>query len=623
MFKFSVNKKSIIGIIAVAWSIFHLYTGFLGILAPLQQRPIHVGFALILTYLLNPFSKSLDKEKLYVDQICGAILSAVIAIYVTINHFELSLNIGLYSDLELIMAGVSVVLVLDATRRLTGWALPIIASVFIAYEFLGPWMPSMIRHPGINLKQLIAFQALTTESIYGVAVDISATFIFLFILYARFLQETGGGQVFIDLASSLVGHVRGGPAKVAVLGSCFFGSISGSAVANVAGTGSFTIPLMKKTGYRPAFAGAVEAVASSGGQFMPPIMGSAAFLISEIVGLPYWKVALYAAVPAVLYYLAIYFMVDFEAGKTNLVGLPKDELPKTKEVLIKGWPALVSPIVLVLLLAVFQWSPAKSAVWAIVATVIVSFARKETSLTPQKVYKCLVGGATGAMDTAMACAAVGMVVGALTQTGLALKLTSVLVAVAGGNLLTLLVLTMIACLILGMGLPTVACYLVLAVMVAPALIDMGVVPIAAHLFIFYFGIISNITPPVALASYVAAGIAEASFMTTGAIACRLGASAFILPFMFCYNPGLILQGNIGNILQCVTTATIGIYSLSVGLEGYCFDYVQSWQRAIFITAAALLIFPEGITDLVGVALFAGGMFLHVMQTKNKKKAAVN
>lgn len=612
MLGIKINKAPIIGCVGLLWSMFHLYTGFFGLLSPLQQRPLHVMFALVMAYIIYPLNKSFSKDKLYIDQVIAILASLVTGIYIAINHFELSLNIGIYSQFESIISAIGVVLVLEATRRVTGWALPIIALTFVAYEFVGPHLPDPFKHPGIDLEHLVTFQTLTTESIFGVAVDVSAAFIFLFILYARFLQETGGGQVFIDLASSLVGHVRGGPAKVAVLGSCFFGSISGSAVANVAGTGSFTIPLMKRTGYTAAFAGAVEAVASSGGQFMPPIMGSAAFLIAEIVGLAYWKVALYALVPAVLYYLAVFFMVDFEAGKLKLVGLNKSELPKATAVLAKGWPALLSPIILVFLLAVLQWSPAQSAVWAIAATVIVSFFSKDTRLTPQKLYNCMTGGAVGAIDTALACAAVGMVIGSVTQTGLALKLSSVLVGMAGGSLFILLILTMLACLVLGMGLPTVACYLVLAVMVAPALIDMGVTKIAAHLFIFYFGIISNITPPVALASYVAAGIAEANFLSTSLLACRLGASAFILPFMFCYNPGLILQGDWVNIAQCVTTATIGIFSLSVGLEGYYKSFIKPWHRSLFIIAAGLLIFPEIITDIIGIAVFLVAIVYHLI-----------
>ncbi len=612
-----LNKKPLIGLIGVVWALFQLYTGFFGILAPLQQRSIHVAFALVLTYLLNPASGKCDKEKLYLDQMLCIILSVGIGFYVSVNHMALSLNIGMYSELELFLGAASVVLVVEAARRLTGFALPLICITFLAYEVVGPHMPAIISHPGINTEQLAAFQGLTTEAIYGVATEVSASFIFLFILYARFLQETGGGQVFIDLASSMVGHVRGGPAKIAVLGSCFFGSISGSAVANVAGTGTFTIPMMKKNGYSAPFAGAVEAVASSGGQFMPPIMGSAAFLISEIVGLAYWKVALYAAVPAVLYYLAVFFMVDFEAGKLNLIGLKKEELPRTRDVLAKGWPALVSPLILIYLLAVLQWSPAKSAVWAIVATVIVSMMSPATRLTPKKMYDCLVGGSTGAVDTAVACAAVGVVVGSVTQTGLALKLSSILVTLAGGSLIGLLFLTMVSCLILGMGLPTVACYLVLAVMVAPALVNMGVVPIAAHLFIFYFGIISNITPPVALASYVAAGIAETSFLKTSFVACRLGASAFILPFMFAFNPALVLQGDIAEIIQCIVTATVGIYSLSIGFEGFCKKIVPAWQRAVFIGAALLLIVPEFYTDVAGIAIFAAIMSFHVMETKKE------
>lgn len=615
MSSLKVNTKVVVGVIAAIWSVFQLYTGFFGVLAPLQQRSIHLAFALVLTYLMNPYKKGLSSERLYLDQIFGVVFSAVLGIYISINHMELALNVGSYSDFETVLAGIGIVLVMDAARRLTGWALTAIGCTFLVYELVGPYMPSLIQHPGVDLLPMITFQFLTTEAIFGTAIEVSASFIFLFILYARFLQETGGGQIFIDLASAIVGSVRGGPAKIAVVGSCFFGSISGSAVANVAGTGTFTIPLMKRTGYANHFAGAVEAVASSGGQFMPPIMGSAAFLVAEITGLAYWKVALYAAVPAVLYYLAIFFMVDFEAAKLKLTGLPRSELPKASEVIKKGWPALLSPLVLVYLLAVLQWSPGKSAVWAIIVTVLITIFKPEMRMTSKKMYRTLSEGAVSAIDTAIACAAVGAVVGSIMQTGLALKLSSVLVAVSGGYLPALLLLTMIASMILGMGLPTVACYLVLAVMVAPSLVQLGVVPIAAHLFIFYFGIIANITPPVALASYVAAGIADASFMKTGITACKLGSSAFILPFMFVLNPALILQGSTIEILQCIVTATVGVFALSVALEGYYLKEIPMRQRAVFGLAAILLIIPEFYTDVAGIGIFAVMSIIHYRQKK--------
>ena len=615
------NKKPVITVVAVIWCIFQLYIGFFGVLAPMEQRPIHVAFALILTYLTKPISKKLDSEKLYIDQIIAVILSVVFAVYMYTHAMELSLNIGMYTQFEVILAAIVLILVIEACRRLTGVGLIAIGIVFLIYAYVGPYMPNAIRHPGASLTKIFTFSALTTESIFGTCIDCCVTFIFLFVLYAKLLEKTGGGQVFIDVACSLVGHVRGGPAKVAVVASGLFGSISGSAVANVVGTGTFTIPLMKRTGYRAEFAGAVEAVASSGGQFMPPIMGASAFLIAEIVGIPYWTVAACAAVPAILYYLAVFFVVDFEAGKTGLTGMNKAELPRTRDVLKKGWPSLVSPVVLIVLLAGLQWSPAKSAVWSIAIAFVICMLHKDTRMKPKQIIETMTEGAVGALETTVACAAVGIVVGSITLTGLALKLSSLLITASGGNLVILMVLTMIACVIMGMGLPTVACYVVLASMVAPALIKMDVVPIAAHLFIFYFGIISAITPPVALASMVGAGIAKADFVKTSLNALKLGLAAFILPFMFVMNPALILQGNVLEVLQCIFTATVGILSMSITLEGFFLEKLPVWQRVIFGVAAITLIIPETITDIIGLAIFVVAVLLQVA-TRKKKKAAL-
>ena len=580
----------------------------------MEQRPIHVAFALILTFLTKPASKKLDPEKLYIDQIVGIILSVVFAVYMYTHAMALSLNIGMYTQFEVILGAIVLLLVIEGCRRLTGIGLITIGIVFLIYAYVGPYMPDAIRHPGASLSKIFTFSALTTESIFGTCIDCCVTFIFLFVLYAKLLEKTGGGQVFIDVACSLVGHVRGGPAKVAVVASGLFGSISGSAVANVVGTGTFTIPLMKKIGYRAEFAGATEAVASSGGQFMPPIMGASAFLIAEIVGIPYWTVAACAAVPAILYYLAVFFVVDFEAAKTGLTGMNKAELPRTRDVLKKGWPSLVSPVVLIVLLAGLQWSPAKAAVWSIAVAFVICMIHKDTRMNIHQIIDTLREGAIGALETSVACAAVGIVVGSITLTGL-------VITASGGNLVILMVLTMIACVIMGMGLPTVACYVVLASMVAPALIKMDVVPIAAHLFIFYFGIISAITPPVALASMVGAGIAKADFVKTSLQALKLGLAAFILPFMFVLNPALVLQGDILEILQCIFTAVVGILSMSITLQGFFLEKTPIWQRVIFGVAAITLIIPETITDIIGLAIFIVAVLLQVA-TRKKKKAAL-
>jgi len=543
--------------------------------------------------------------------------------FIAINHYELFNKPGIYSAMEITMGTIVLVLMIELARRSMGLGLPLIAAAFFLYAMYGNLLPDPLRHKGFAFRSVLAYDMLGVEGVFGTCLSVSASFIFLFILYAKFLQETGGGQVFIDLAMSAVGWLRGGPAKVAVIASCLFGSISGSAVANVAGTGTFTIPIMKKSGYKAPFAGAVEAVASSGGQFMPPIMGSAAFLISEILGIPYWRVAMYSLIPALLYYAALFFMVDLEAGKNGLAGMNRKELPVMRVIIKDGWTALLSPVVLVVLLVFMRWSPAKAAVSAIFVTLAASMINPKTRFGLKKLFEMLRDAAIGAIETAVACATVGIIVGSINQTGLGLKLSSILVGLAGGNLALLLVLTMITSLILGMGLPTVACYLVLAVMVAPALVDIGVLPIAAHLFIFYFGIISAITPPVALASYVAAGIAKAPFVKTSIQAFKLGLSAFILPYMFVYNPALILQGGVLEVVRCIFTACIGVYSLSVAIEGFLKKRIGRVEQALFAVAAITLIIPELITDIIGVCLFIVLMAAHWKQAKGMKEIVQN
>ncbi len=600
-----LNKKPIITVVAVIWCLLQLYIGFFGVLAPMEQRPLHVAFALILTYLTKPITKKLDSDKLYLDQIIALILTVVFAVYMYTHAMALSMNIGIYNSFEIFLGAVILILVIEAARRLTGIGLITIGLVFLIYAYVGPYMPGPIRHPGASLSKIFTFSSLTTESIFGTCIDACSTFIFLFVLYAKVLEKTGGGQVFIDVACSLVGRVRGGPAKVSVVASGLFGSISGSAVANVVGTGTFTIPLMKKIGYKSEFAGAVEAVASSGGQFMPPIMGASAFLIAEIVGIPYWTVAACALVPAVLYYLAVFFMVDFEAGKTGLTGMKPEELPRTRDVLKKGWPSLVSPVVLIVLLAGLQWSPAKAAVWSIGVAFIICMINPNTRLTGKQIIETMVEGA------------------------MALKLSSLLITASGGHLIVLMLLTMIACIIMGMGLPTVACYVVLASMIAPALIKMGVLPIAAHLFIFYFGIISAITPPVALASMVAAGIAKAPFIKTSLQALKLGAAAFVLPFMFVLNPALILQGGVLEVIQCVFTATVGIFSMSVMLEGYFLERVEGdinlltgfFSTMLIDMAGILFLFLRSQTVIAGMWREARGAQTRVLGEFSQDVAA--
>ncbi|CAK7065545.1 MAG: hypothetical protein DELT_01636 [Desulfovibrio sp.] len=616
------TRYYIISTVAVAWCLFQLYTGIFGVFEPLQQRTVHAGFALLLVYLLYPASKKLNREKIYIDQMILIPLIIWIIGYMVVYSDDIIMNSGRFTDVEKFMATALLIIALDAGRRVTGWGLPIIAMCFVAYSLLGSYFPKVIAHPGLSWLKMTIRVSWSIEGLFGVCIDVCSSFIFLFIFYAKILEKTGGGQVFINLASSMVGMVRGGPAKVAVLASCLFGSISGSAVANVAGTGTFTIPLMKRIGYRPHFAGAVEAVSSTGGQFMPPIMGASAFLMAELLNISYWSVAMYALVPALLYYAAVFLMVDLEAARTGLQGVPRSELPKFMEVVRDGWPMLLSPILLVFLLAVLQWSPAKAVVWAIGLTLVVCQINPKSRLSPKQFVETMREGSIGSIETSIACLTVGIIIACVQQTGLALKLSTVLIEIAGNSLPMLLVMTFISCIIFGMGLPTIACYMVLAMMVAPAMIKIGVNPVAAHLFIFYFGIVSNITPPVALASYVAAGIAQANFWLTGFSACKLGIVAFVVPFLFVLNPALVGQTDSTlELVQCGVTAFLGVYALSCFLQGYFIDRLPLWQRIGFGIAGITLMVPETYTDLFGGGLFVVMCAIHMAFAKRNKAPA--
>lgn len=591
--------------IAVVWSCFQLFTAYYGLLPALQHRSIHLLFALLIIYTIYPLTKNkVLEEQFSLGKILFSVLTLWSLSYVIMNHLNIwsqTSSITVYQEITSLMI---LFLLLEATRRVIGWALPIIALSFLGYSYFGNLLPGVLYHKGYTLSEILRYQVMGLEGVFGIALGVASTFVFLFILYAAVLQVSGGGDVFIDLAKGLVGKVRGGPAKIAVVASCLFGSISGSAVANVAGTGSFTIPMMKKTGYSARFSGAVEAVSSTGGQLMPPIMGAAAFLIAEVLQIAFWEVALAAAIPALLYYLAVFIMVDVEAEKKGVKGLSKEEIPSIKSTVSRGWHLLLSPLVLVFLLLVMQWSPMKAGFWAIMVTFLCTFINPKNRITLSKTVDCMRKGAIGAIETTVACATVGIVVGVVMQTGMGFQLSSMLVNVANGNMFILLILTMVTCLILGMGLPTVAAYLMLGVMVAPTLVHMGIQPLAAHLFIFYFGIISAITPPVALASFVAAGISGDKPFSTSLVSLRLGIPAFILPFMFVYDPSLIMQGELSNIIVSVISAIIGIFSLSLGMQQYFTRRLKLWESVSFSVIALALIFPGYITDIVGVIALA-------------------
>lgn len=603
-------------LLCALWVAFQLYTASVGVLPALAQRSIHLVFALTILFLLYPFKGKREEgeEGMSFEQMAFIVIGAVPLFYIAWNYLALWEQTGDASQMQVIFSFMLIFALMEAARRTIGYAIPLIILFFIIYARFGESFPEFMQHRNYSFAEIVSYQALSMQGVFGIALGVVATFVFLFVLYAAVLNVSGAGEVFIAIATRYFGGVRGGPAKVAVVASGLFGSISGSAVANVAGTGTFTIPLMKRLGYKPAFAGAVEAVASSGGQFMPPLMGASAFLIAEVTSTPFWQIAAAAAVPAIMYYFAVFVMVDLEAAKHNIKGVDKSELPSIGPIVKKNWHLLISPIFLVFFLLVLHWSPMKSGLWTIIVTLVTMFANPKSPVTLQQGIQIVRQGALGTVEVSVACASVGIVVGIMAQTGLGYQLSSILVGFSQGSLIALLLLTMIASLILGMGLPTVAAYLVLSVTVAPALVAIGVNQLAAHLFIFYFGIISAITPPVALASFVAAGIAQEKVWPTSVAAFRLGISAFILPFMFAYNPALILQGSGSEIAMAVISATVAVFALSAGISRFLVTRLDIVRTLILLTSAALLIEANWMTDLIGFGLF-GLMVLDRIRAK--------
>lgn len=607
-------------IVAIAFSTFHLANGYKIFFDEFSLRNIHLSLALLLTFLIVPAFKKKKRSSLQIaiDIVLG-IVAGYSAFYAFTQYESLVNRIGMpVVGADLFFGITLVVLLLEATRRKVGLALPIICIVFIAYGYLGPYFPKLIAHQGYTTSQIINHLYFTVDGIFGVPLGVSAKYIVLFILFGSILQTTKGGNFFIDLAFSMVGRTRGGPAKAGVVASGFFGSISGSAVANVMTTGQVTIPLMKRVGYPPFFAGAVEAVASSGGQLMPPVMGASAFIMAEILGVTYWDVVVAAFIPAVLYYLSLLIMVDLEAAKNNIKGLNKEELPGFFRTLKSGWPFLF-PLSLLIIMLGQQFSAQKSVFWSIVLLLIVSFIRSETRINFRTFLNTLKEGAVISIEVALVCATVGIIIGIFMLTGLGLKFSSILINIAGQNVMLLLVLTMVTSIILGMGMPTSAAYLTLAILVAPALVKLGLLPMAAHLFVFYFGIISAITPPVALAAYAGASLAGADFNKTGWVAMRLGLVAFIIPYMVAFGPPLMMEGSALRIIYSFFTAMVGTTFLAFGLQRFVRSRLSIVEAGLFIIASFCLIHVGEATDAIGAVVGVSTLTYHLIKHRKIKK----
>ncbi|SEA80435.1 TRAP transporter, 4TM/12TM fusion protein [Thalassobacillus cyri] len=616
------NITGIAGLITslfgVGMSAFHLYTAFFGIFQSVLQRSAHLGFALVLTFLVIKPSKKMKKEKIGWYDYCLVLLSLTSLGYIVYNAEAISqrmVYIDPLSSMDLIIGGIATLLLVEATRRSIGWALTIILALFIGYAFAGPYLPGPLYHQGFSYAWVTEHLFYTTNGVFGIPLGVSATFIFMFILFGKFLEKSGAGQFFIDLAISTMGKYRGGPAKTAIAASSILGTISGSAVANTVTTGSFTIPLMKKIGYKKEFAGAVESVASSGGQIVPPIMGASAFIIASYLGVPYATVAVAAIIPALLFYLCLIFQVNFRASRRGLRGMSPNQLPNIKDVMKSGF-LFLTPLLLIIYLLFIGYSPMRAGLFAIVLVILVAAVKSTTRLDFKGLINILDTGARASIETAIACGAAGIITGVVSLTGIGMQFSSIIISLSGGYLFLALFFTMISSIILGMGLPTVAAYIVQVALTVPALVELGVSPLAAHMFIFYFAIVSAITPPVALAAFAGAGIAGSDPMRTGVLALRLGIGAFIVPYMFVYGPSLLMQGGVIETIITVVTAGVGIYGIAAGAEGWLKVEMKWWERLIILAASLVLIIPGLYTDIVGLAGVFAIIFIHRANARN-------
>jgi len=586
-------------------SVYHLYAASFGAPEAMMHRSIHLLFTLLLIFLVGLVSRPIrDKKRLLFD---GTLLFLTLA---SLGHLFLNYEyvVTRYSYVQaltywdFVMGIILTLILLEASRRVIGWALPVTAVCFLLYGIFGQNFPGLMRHTGLSLETIVDQLYLTTEGIFGIPLGVSATYVILFVIFGAFLEESGTGQFFMNFANSVVGGTRGGPGKISCISSALFGTISGSAVANVMVDGWLTIPLMKRTGFKKDFAAAVEATASTGGQIMPPVMGAAAFVIAEYTGIPYIQICFHAAIPALLYYFALFMAIHFEAGRTGLRGIPKEERPRFQSVMLSSGH-LFFPLVVIVYFMMVGYTPMYACLYATLSVVLISFLKKETRMGMRKILKALEFGAKNMLPVAAACACAGIIIGIINLTGLGLKFTSLILFIAGNSLAPALIFTMLAGIILGMGLPTTAAYIVQAALLIPALIKLGVPIIAAHLFVFYFAIISAITPPVAMAVYAAAGISGSNLWRTGLQAVRMGATGFIIPYMFVYGPSLLMIGSTWTILTTLLSASLGVMALSAGLMGWFFKETSLIERGMLIIGAVLLINPGLLTDIIGFTLF--------------------
>ncbi|MBN2439050.1 MAG: TRAP transporter permease [Deltaproteobacteria bacterium] len=605
-----------IGVVCAAWSIFQFYTSGFGLLSAMPQRATTLVFTLILTFLLYPMWKG-EKSSFFAmtrDGIFVA-LAVITCVNIILNYHRIAENLGISNPRDIVLGAVLIVLVFEATRRTVGWPLVIAAGIFLIYAFAGQYMPGILQHRGYPLDRIIEQMYLGVEGIFGVPLGVMTTYVYAFLLFGSFLEVTGGAKLFLNLAYSMTGFLKGGPAKTAVIASALTGTISGSALANAVTTGTFTIPLMKSVGYRPAFAAGVEAATSTGGQLMPPIMGAAAFIMVELTGISYLNIIISAAIPSFLYYLSLYVMVHQEAERLGLRPIPKEELPKFRAAIIAAIP-LIIPVIAIFSLLIYGITPLKSAFFATILLCFSSSISKDTRITGRKIVEALIKAARNAIAVSAAVTICGVIGGVVTLTGLGMKMSLIIIDLTKGDLFLTCLMVCISCLILGIGLPTTANYIVLAPIATPALIQLGLPVMTAHMFILYYGLLTEVTPPVALTAYTTAAIAGSPGMRSAIYGFKIAIAGFLIPFMFVYAPGLLCLGNFMDALQPLVTSIFGIVALGSSVTGYLLIRLNTVERVILFATAITLCDPHIITDLIGIMFFAG--ILAVQYVKKRR-----
>jgi len=588
-------------------------------------RGLNLGVFIALTLLLYPMRRGKSRGKLLsVDGILILMGVAAGGYYTVFYDLVLQhLTTAYISTIEIVLFFMLTISLLEAGRRAVGLPMVIVSAFFIFHAFFSDWFPGILYSRTFPLSRLATNFYLEAEGIFSMPVGVASTVVVMFMVFAYFLLFSGGGKFFIDFSLALMGNVRGGPAKAAIVASSLFGTLSGSVAGNVAATGSVTIPLMKSIGYSPEFAGGVETVASNGGQLMPPVMGVVAFVMAEMTGIPYVKICFAALLPAILYYCALFAQVDLEAVRLGLRGLPEEQLPSALEVLRKGWQYLLPLAALIIFLAIFRYTPERSALYATGILLVASMVNKESRMGPYKIVVALEGAGRAMCTVVLACAMAGIIISSLSVTGVGINLAMGIVDLSGGNLYILAGLTAITCFIMGMGMGSIAIYLTLAVLVAPALLEVGVPTIASHLFILYWGLVSFIPPPVCIAAFVAAGIAGSNPMRTGLVATRLGIVTYIVPFMFIFSPVLVMIGSPAEIALATTTSLAGVLILSIGVVGRFYigiGRLSLFERLVCLASALLLMRPGSVTDIIGIGIILPLVFWRLMRRRSSQNS---